>query len=42
MTKYADGVTCSIPVGPNVNDYTSREVKNYSLGSEEFTETQFE
>ena len=27
MTKYADGVTCSIPVGPNVNDHTSREVK---------------
>ena len=28
MTKYADDVTCSIPVGPNVDDYASREVEN--------------
>ena len=42
MTKYADDVTYSIPIGPNVNDHASREVKKYSLGSEEFNETQFE
>ena len=28
MTKCADGKTCSIPVGPNVNDYVSREAEN--------------
>ena len=28
MTKYADDVTCGIPVGPNVDDYASREVEN--------------
>ena len=28
MTKYADDVTCSIPVGPNVDDYASRKVEN--------------
>ena len=42
MTKYAVDVTCSIPVGPNVDDYASRKVENIkSLGSEEFNETQF-
>ena len=28
MTKYADDVTCSIPVWPNVDDYASSEVEN--------------
>ena len=28
MTTYADDVTCSITVGPNVDDYASREVEN--------------
>ena len=25
MTKYADDITCCIPVGPNVNDSASEE-----------------
>ena len=29
MTKYADDITCSIPVGPNVNDSASDEVENF-------------
>ena len=28
MTKYADDITFSIPVGPNVNDIASEEVEN--------------
>ena len=28
MTKYADDITCSIPVGPNVNYSVSEEVEN--------------
>ena len=40
MTKYADDITCSIPVGLNVNDSASDEVENFeSLGREEFDET---
>ena len=31
MTKYADGITCSTPVGPNVNDNASEEVENIKL-----------
>ena len=27
MTKYADDITCSIPVGPNVNDSASEELE---------------
>ena len=35
MTKYADGITCTTPVGPNVNDNASEEVENIKLWSEE-------
>ena len=35
MTKYADGITCSTPVGPNVNDNASEEVENIKLWAEE-------
>ena len=28
LTKYADDITCSIPVGPNINDNASEEVEN--------------
>ena len=31
MTKYADDITCSIPVRPNVNDSASEEVENLNL-----------
>ena len=31
MTKYADDITCSIPVGPNVNDSASEEVENIKV-----------
>ena len=35
MTKYADDITCSIPVGPNVNDSASEEVENIKVWAEE-------
>ena len=35
MTKYADDITCSIPVGPNVNDNASEEVENIKVWAEE-------
>ena len=35
MTKYADDITCSIPVGPNVNDSASEEVENIKVWLEE-------
>ena len=31
MTKYADDITRSIPVGPNVNDSASEEVENIKV-----------
>ena len=31
MNKYADDITCGIPVGPNVNDYASREVDSIKV-----------
>ena len=31
MTKCADDITCSIPVGSNVNDYVSREAENIKV-----------
>ena len=31
MTKYADDITCSIPVGPNVNDSASEEAENIKV-----------
>ena len=34
MTKYADGITCSTPVRPNVNDNASEEVENIKLWAE--------
>ena len=34
-TKYADDITCSILVGPNVNDTTSEEVENIKVWAEE-------
>ena len=34
MTKYADDITCSIPVGPSVNDYASEEVENIKVWAE--------
>ena len=38
--KYVGDITCSIPVGPNVNDSASEEVENMrSLGRGEFDET---
>ena len=35
MTKYADDITCSIPVGPYVNDSASEEVENIKVWAEE-------
>ena len=35
MTKYADEITCSIPVGPNGNDSASEEVENIKVWAEE-------
>ena len=35
MTKKADDITCSIPVGPNVNDSASEEVENIKVWAEE-------
>ena len=35
MTKYADDITCSIPVGLNVNDSVSEEVENIKVWAEE-------
>ena len=35
MTKYADDLTCSIPVEPNVNDSASEEVENTKVWAEE-------
>ena len=35
VTKYADDVTCSIPVGPNVNNSASEEVENIKIWAEE-------
>ena len=35
MTKYADDITCSIPVGPDVNDCASEEVENIKARAEE-------
>ena len=35
MTKYADDITCSIPVGLNVNDSASEEVENIKVWAEE-------
>ena len=35
MTKYADDITCSIPVEPNVNDSASEEVENIKVTAEE-------
>ena len=35
MTKYADDITCSIPVGPYVNDRASEEVENTTAWAEE-------
>ena len=35
MTKYADDITCSIPVEPNVNDSASEEVENTKVWAEE-------
>ena len=32
MTKYADDITCSIPVRPNVNDSASEGVENIRSG----------
>ena len=34
MTKYTDDITCSIPVGPNVNDSASEEVENIKVQAE--------
>ena len=31
MTKYADDITCSIPVGTNVNNYAYWEVENIKV-----------
>ena len=31
ITKYTDDITCSIPVGPNVNDSASEEVENIKV-----------
>ena len=31
MTKYVDDITCSIPVGPNVNDSASEEAENIKV-----------
>ena len=33
--KYADDITFSIPVGPNVNDSASEEVENVKVWAEE-------
>ena len=35
MTKYADDITCSIPVGPSVSDSASEEVENIKVWAEE-------
>ena len=35
MTKYADDITCSIPVGPDVNDRAFEEVENIKAWAEE-------
>ena len=35
MTKYADDITCSITVGPYVNDRASEEVENTTAWAEE-------
>ena len=35
MTKYAEDITCSIPAGPDVNDYASEEVENIKAWAEE-------
>ena len=35
MTKYADDITCSILIGPNVNDRASEEVENIKVWPEE-------
>ena len=35
MTKYADDIKCSIPVGPDVNDRASEEVENSKAWAEE-------
>ena len=35
MTKYADDIGCSLPVGPNVNDSASGEVENIKVWAEE-------
>ena len=35
MTKYADDITCSIPVGPDVNDCASEEVENIKAWAED-------
>ena len=35
MTKYADDITCSILVGPDVNDRASEEVENVEAWAEE-------
>ena len=35
MTKYADDITCSIPVGPDVNDCAFEEVENIKVWAEE-------
>ena len=35
MTKYADHITCSIPVGPSVSDSASEEVENIKVWAEE-------
>ena len=35
MTKYADDITCSIPVEPNVNESASEEVQNIKVWAEE-------
>ena len=35
MTKYTDDITCSIPVGPNVNDSASEEVEIIKVWAEE-------
>ena len=34
ITKYADDITCSIPVGPNVKDSASEEVENVKVWAE--------
>ena len=35
MTKYADDITCSVPVELNVNDSASEEVENIKVWAEE-------